>query len=79
VSLSARLALLERGPATHVDTDAALRTYLDPLARKHDVSLDYLVEETKKILAVTPAEQTRYAAALRAMVAAAGDEWPADL
>jgi len=77
---NARLARLERGPDPQHITDAELRAFAEPVARHYDVSLDELVDETKKILAMTPAERARCEAELRAWAAEAGDAWPpADL
>lgn len=46
-------------------TAGELRARLDPIARAHDVSLDELVNETRRILALPADERERLEAALR--------------
>ena len=60
MNLGARLVALEQRHVPEPSTDAELRARLDPLAREADVSLDALVEETKRVLAMTDAEREQY-------------------
>ena len=70
--LSSRLVALERRHARLTYTDAELRARLDPVAREHDVSLDELVAETRRVLAMTDAEREAYGREVRQQAEAAG-------
>ncbi len=76
MSIEQRLARLE----SYLDgtnlSDRELYARCEPLARAHDVSLDELVGETRRFLAMTPAQQEQAKADLRAQLEAAGEEIP---
>ena len=56
MSLPTRIARLERQPNAASMADDAIRAMAEATAREHDLDVDELVEEIRRVLAMTPAE-----------------------
>ena len=65
MNLDGRLRRLEQQPVS----DAYLWERADALARAHDLNLDEVLEEARRLLAMPPAQQAAAIAELRAGVA----------